>query len=325
MSVYGTIVNYQSVDSAKLIEYNKKIAPYYKLEGTNAFFYSFDFSYFCSICQTYRIISLEPELMMYNRAPACYECGKLCPIALTEFSSIQSDWLVKGKFKKGAYRNFRRSINNSIKYYLQAFVVDSQYQRDKYTGKNSVKNYLEYPKKSKIERTKFLRSIEGWYTSEKTSLDMLVEASGLGDLPKYLKKTVPGIDERMIKEVVDKNSGVKFKLSTKYNDILRCSKTKHFDSCLNPKGCNKNAPRLYLKCKDVAVIFVPDSKGDFLARVFAVANGKQLILLRKYGNANWEKMLETLRKNKIEAKWAKGNDNEYLNQVFGVAYFDAGY
>lgn len=61
----------------------------------------------------------------------------------------------------------------------------------------------------------------------------------------------------------------KFKVSCRFNDILRCSVTRHFTTCFRPDGLYKEQPSR--RCEDPTwvIIYVPDSSGAFMGRAFA--------------------------------------------------------
>lgn len=108
-----------------------------------------------------------------------------------------------------------------------------------------------------VERVPQLRAIEGWYGE--------------------------GVD--------------RFKLSCRFNDILRCSefndKSQHFNSCFREGGQHEIQPRL--RCFDPtwAIIYMPDKHGNFLGRCFVQWKDGKLKIGKIYGNKlRIEKIME---------------------------------
>lgn len=61
----------------------------------------------------------------------------------------------------------------------------------------------------------------------------------------------------------------RFKVSCRFNDIIRCSETNHFTSCFRKGRMHESQP--FLRCVDPTwvVIYVPDKHGNFLGRSLA--------------------------------------------------------
>lgn len=150
-----------------------------------------------------------------------------------------------------------------------------------------------------VPRTDFLRSISGWYETKRSPLGQLYADSG-SKLKFSRWLAANGItDQKQIKALIETDKIVKFKVSCEYNDILRCSVTKHYDSCLSPGGCNSHAPREYCSSvPNVAVVFVADASGKFLGRFFIVhvpvGDVNFIVPARIYGNIPAQAMLETI-------------------------------
>lgn len=79
-----------------------------------------------------------------------------------------------------------------------------------------------------LERVPELRALEGWYTVD----------------------------------------GLPIKFSCKFNDILRCSRTRHFISCFRKGGRYDTQPALRCLDSTWAIVYTPDNRGDFLGRAF---------------------------------------------------------
>ncbi len=93
----------------------------------------------------------------------------------------------------------------------------------------------------------------------------------------------------------------RFKVSCAFNDILRCSRTSHFNSCFRDKGeysgrehgwgvreaAGVHYQQPLRRCYDPnwAIIYLPDKRGDFLGRCFLRLNYRHDFELgRIYGN-----------------------------------------
>jgi hypothetical protein len=71
--------------------------------------------------------------------------------------------------------------------------------------------------------------------------------------------------------------GYRFKISCRFNDILRCSifsgKHKHFVSCFAPWAVHGNQPKLRCRSPLWAIAYTPDEHGDFMGRAFIQFRG----------------------------------------------------
>jgi len=79
-----------------------------------------------------------------------------------------------------------------------------------------------------------------------------------------------------------------FVVSTRYSDILRCSETKHFQSCFKATGCYRQIPAYYLMNPGVAIAFVRDRSGRFKSRVFLyMLEDGNIVIGRVYGDTTF--------------------------------------
>lgn len=96
----------------------------------------------------------------------------------------------------------------------------------------------------------------------------------------------------------------RIKISCRFNDILRCSNTPHFNSCfrlsipiwwprekrnleyLAKLGPNDRGLQPYYRCIDPswAIAYLPDKKGKFQARSFIHYTGGVYVVDKVYGN-----------------------------------------
>jgi hypothetical protein len=81
---------------------------------------------------------------------------------------------------------------------------------------------------------------------------------------------------------------VRFKLSCRYKDILRCSvwrgHKKHFESCFAPTGVFNDYPPELCKRPQVAIVYLPDKHGNFQARAWVTLSGGDMTVFKVYGN-----------------------------------------
>ena len=88
-----------------------------------------------------------------------------------------------------------------------------------------------------------------------------------------------------------------FDLSTRHKDILRCSATKHFKSCYNPKGGFRDVPFKLCTQPGYAILGKKDRSGQYLWRAFVFyfedkdydyyhesKNYSKLVVYKIYGN-----------------------------------------
>lgn len=144
----------------------------------------------------------------------------------------------------------------------------------------------------------------------------IVVATPDNDSGRYvdLKPFLPRVEELKKLEGWYNTGLYKFKVSCKFNDILRCARTSHFLSCFRSADEYKGRSGYFnklaggheiqplLRCFDPnwAIIFTPDKKGDMLGRCFlrwvenpcriSINNSRGSYELgRVYGNALNEK------------------------------------
>ena len=181
----------------------------------------------------------------------------------------------------------------------------------------SVQNYLNYKKLvgKKIPRVKELQAIAGWYRTEAPQI--------LQSFPTFEKLVEAGVPARAALDILKKKP-LDFKVSVGYNDIKRCSSTKHFLSCLRPQGLNGGARLKYLRIPRIAIVFVPDSKGDFLARRFLWANKDGTFSWwRPYGTADWSAIEKAIQQRYTNVKFREFNIEQNNKYIPDSVYYDA--
>lgn len=189
-----------------------------------------------------------------------------------------------------------------------------------YTSVNnpgSVQQYLNYKKLvgKKIPRVKELQAIAGWYRTEAPQI--------LQSFPTFEKLVEAGVSPKAALDILKKKP-LDFKISVDYNDIKRCSSTKHFLSCLRPQGLNGGARLKYLRIPRIAIVFVPDSKGDFLARRFLWANKDGTFSWwRPYGTADWSGVEKAIQKRYPHVKFRDFNEEQNSKYIPDGVYYDA--
>lgn len=109
-----------------------------------------------------------------------------------------------------------------------------------------------------------------------------------------------------------------FKLSCRYNDILRCSefndKSEHFHSCFNKNGGHYAQP--YLRCLNLswAIIYTPDKHGNFLGRCFVHYDGVGLIIDKIYGNTLKEDDIMNIMNSIVNLTVLASHQDTYLSR-----------
>ena len=169
----------------------------------------------------------------------------------------------------------------------------------------------------KVPRIAALQSLVGKYTTGTPEILKLYPQ----DTAKSLKTL--GLSDHEISRLMAQKS-VDFVVSTRYTDILRCSDTYHFSSCLRfPNGCNCHAANMYCRIPRIGIVFIEAPDKTFLARRFIWANKDGTFSWwRKYGTAPWEEIQKTLEtKKNIKFREFNHEQNEYY--LKGV-YYDAG-
>ncbi len=85
---------------------------------------------------------------------------------------------------------------------------------------------------------------------------------------------------------------VRFKLTCRFRDFLRCSiwrgHARHFNSCFSPGGQYYDAPWILCGNPNVAMIYLPDVHGNFQARAWVkyedTSEIPELMVYKVYGN-----------------------------------------
>ena len=185
---------------------------------------------------------------------------------------------------------------------------------------STVQNYFTAKRLigKKVPRVAALQNIIGKYTTDVPEILKLYPQ----DTAKSLKTL--GLSDTEISRLMAQKS-VDFVVSTRYTDILRCSETEHFSSCLRfPNGCNRHAANMYCRVPRIGIVFIEAPDKTFLARRFIWANKDGTFSWwRKYGNAPWEEIQKTLENTK-NIKFREFNHEQNENYLKGV-YYDAGY
>ena len=187
-------------------------------------------------------------------------------------------------------------------------------------GFSTVQNYVNAKRLigKKVPRVAALQSLIGKYTTDKPEILKMYPQ----DTAKSLKTL--GLSDTEISRLMAAQKSVDFVVSTRYTDILRCSETEHFSSCLRfPGGCNCHAANKYCRVPRIAIVFVEAPDKSFLARRFLWANKDGTFSWwRKYGNAPWDEIQKTLETKK-NIKFRDFNHEQNANYLKGV-YYDAG-
>lgn len=160
--------------------------------------------------------------------------------------------------------------------------------------------------KTKVDirpRHKELLKLEGWYDvhPQYTFQHQLVY-NKYRESGSTLKFTRWALRNNLISEQeatdIGKFKPRAFKLSCKYNDLLRLADTPHYGSCYS--GNNGLQQIQYLADPDIAVLYIPDAAGKFmwraLVRLVIVDEGYGLVMCRAYGNGPTVAIRDELQK-----------------------------
>lgn len=222
--------------------------------------------------------------------------------------------LISDKLWKCAWRQtFRGSQGMEILRRVRYRILGGQ------SEESAVQDYFTAKRLAgkKVPRVQGLQNLIGKYTTGVPEILKLYPQ----DTAKSLKTL--GLSDTEISRLMQQKS-VDFVVSTRYTDILRCSKTEHFSSCLRfPTGCNCHAANKYCRVPRIGIVYVEALDKTFLARRFIWANKDGTFSWwSKYGNAPWEEIQKTLEKTK-NIKFREFNHEQNKNYLRGV-YYDAG-
>ena len=161
-------------------------------------------------------------------------------------------------------------------------------------------------------RHSILQAMEKWYQANPTTpkeyqhLIKLYEESGSRlSLTRWAIRNLY-LDEASASKLGNFLAGkFSFKISCRFNDLLRLSDTPHFGSCFayDSKVFRGTQMFKYVADPDVAVVYVPDKSGKFLWRALIRlcvskdnSNKVCLVLYRSYGNADELSIFRELEK-----------------------------
>lgn len=185
---------------------------------------------------------------------------------------------------------------------------------------STVQNYLTAKRLigKKVPRIQELQKLIGKYTTDTPEILKMYPQNTAKSL-----KTL-GLSDTEISRLIQQKS-VDFVVSTRYTDILRCSETEHFSSCLRfPSGCNCHAANKYCRIPRIGIVYVEAPDKTFMARRFIWANKDGTFSWwRKYGNAPWDEIQKTLETKK-NIKFREFNHEQNENYLKGGVYYDAG-
>lgn len=184
---------------------------------------------------------------------------------------------------------------------------------------STVQNYVNAKRLigKKVPRVAALQNLIGKYTTDTPEIIKMYPQNTAKSL-----KTL-GLSDTEISRLMAQKS-VDFVVSTRYTDILRCSETEHYSSCLRfPNGCNCHAANMYCRIPRIAIVFIEAPDKTFLARRFLWANKDGTFSWRrKYGTAPWYEIQKTLENTK-NIKFRDFNHEQNENYLKSV-YYDAG-
>jgi hypothetical protein len=152
-----------------------------------------------------------------------------------------------------------------------------------------------------VPRSAAIRALEGYYTlppSDYLYREYLRSKSKLS-FSRWLLKTKlfnPNEVAKICKKVAESSRSVK--ISGRFNDILRMSSTKHFNTCARPGGLGKFCPQGILLDPNAGIIYDRDNSGQYLGRIiFRIKDNGEIQLFRPYGTVTAElarRLLEQL-------------------------------
>ena len=155
-------------------------------------------------------------------------------------------------------------------------------------GKKFPKGY------EKRERHAVLQSLEGWYDASLLStkwgkfVRLFQESGSPMKMSRWLVRN-EHLTEIEAASLMKEIEPTRFKFSCRHNDLLRLGETEHYKSCLNVAWGSWGHQMLpYLSDPCLAVVFIPDEKGDFKWRALVrlLKTGSEFVLgvHRRYGN-----------------------------------------
>lgn len=150
-----------------------------------------------------------------------------------------------------------------------------------------------------------LRSVEGWYSMSSVITDIVTRDQSILDLrdqytqsrtqQKFTRWLIrnKGLSENVVADIgkLTSDTGIKFRISCRHNDLLRLGETNHYDTCMNQwRGVQQLR---FLADPDIAIVYVADAAGKFqwrsLLRLVLSPEGERmkysLLSYRPYGNA----------------------------------------
>lgn len=152
-----------------------------------------------------------------------------------------------------------------------------------------------------VWRNEYLRLFEGSYTIEddsifKTNINLRAwkESGTKMKATRWISRKFPELDQAYLSELgkLLEASRFTFTFSYRHKDILRASETPHYNSCYAVNSPTGNGQQLLHYCNDpdIAIVFVRDASGKFLARQFVRLmkdeNGQiAFYFQRKYGES----------------------------------------
>jgi hypothetical protein len=159
----------------------------------------------------------------------------------------------------------------------------------------------------KIEKKHpYLISVEGWYCATPTIPPLFRDVMNLYKESKSpMKATRWLLKNKLIneREAVFLGEflklGITFKLSCRHNDLVRCRKSPHYNSCLRIDGRHSRQVAINVQDKDLAVLFVPDKAGHMqyraLVRLVSTGKGFGLFVYHGYGNSDRNAIINALQ------------------------------
>ncbi len=119
-----------------------------------------------------------------------------------------------------------------------------------------------------VPRIQELQALVGTYTCEEPPLYRAYKASK-SKLRYSRWLAALGLSEIEVKSAVEASKPTTYTLSTRYTDILRCSLTKHFQSCYHPTGCNSHIPYgICMYFPQIGIVYTRNKAGHFSNRFF---------------------------------------------------------
>lgn len=170
-----------------------------------------------------------------------------------------------------------------------------------------------------IPRTKQLQALQGQYTcrvetDHTRGYKAYVASGGSMSFSRWLVKSCGIPDPSAICKSASE-SAQQFRLTCKYNDILRMSDTRCYDACTSPGRIGAQAVQWAVRCPEFAMLVVDAPSGHFKGRIGFILHNDVVQLFRAYGTMSVELAREFFTQKNIPVQEKHDDLVMYYNTV----------